>query len=207
MSRSLKILYIILRFVFTRNSSYVYCRLARLTGTFKNHLDYRMWLERYQTVSIRSFSFVKGQQAFEIKPVNVLPRSPKMNIYQTDTAIFLATKYEKIIMACCYLNFYKYFFHFELLTSNTMKNENIHLNSWHHSHKKQKDGLETRAVLLIFSLELEISGVAIERIHQTSEKWWLLWGIAKRKWVWGCFSQLLLLWLWCQHFWGSSEDC
>ena len=38
-----------------------------------------------------------------------------------------------------------------------------------HSHKKQKDSLETRALLLIFSLE--ISGVAVQRIHQNSEKW------------------------------------
>ena len=39
-----------------------------------------------------------------------------------------------------------------------------------HSHKKRK---ETRAALLIFSLELEISMVAVQRIHQNSEKWWL----------------------------------
>ena len=31
-----------------------------------------------------------------------------------------------------------------------------------HSHKKRDDSLETRAVLLIFSLELEISGVGVE---------------------------------------------
>ena len=31
-----------------------------------------------------------------------------------------------------------------------------------HSHKKWKDSLETRAVLLIFSFELEISGVAVQ---------------------------------------------
>ena len=43
-----------------------------------------------------------------------------------------------------------------------------------HSHKKRKDSLETRAVLLIFSLKLEIYGVAFQRIHQNSEKWWLL---------------------------------
>ena len=35
-----------------------------------------------------------------------------------------------------------------------------------HSHKKRKDSLKTRAVLLIFSLELEISGVAVQSIHQ-----------------------------------------
>ena len=31
--------------------------------------------------------------------------------YQTETAIFLATKHEKTIMACSYLNFLKYFLH------------------------------------------------------------------------------------------------
>ena len=39
---------------------------------------------------------------------------------------------------------------------------------WMHSHKKRKI-VETRAVLLIYSLELEISGVAIQRIHQNSK--------------------------------------
>ena len=34
-----------------------------------------------------------------------------------------------------------------------------------HSHKKQKDSLETRAALLIILLELEISGVAVQSIH------------------------------------------
>ena len=38
-----------------------------------------------------------------------------------------------------------------------------------HSHKKQKDSLETWAVLL-FLLELEMSGVAVQSIHQNSEK-------------------------------------
>ena len=46
----------------------------------------------------------------------------------------------------------------------------IHLNSWHPTHKKQKDDLETQVVFLIFSLELEIFiGVAIKRIHQTAK--------------------------------------
>ena len=39
-----------------------------------------------------------------------------------------------------------------------------------HSHKKQKDSLETWAVLLLFLLELEMSGVAVQSIHQNSEK-------------------------------------
>ena len=76
----------------------------------------------------------------------------------------------------------------------------------HHGHEKRKDSLETQAVLSIFSLELEISGATVQRIHQNSEKWWLLWGITQWKWLWRCFSHILLLWLWCQRFWGSSED-
>ena len=31
--------------------------------------------------------------------------------------------------------------------------------------------METLAVLLIFPLELEISGVAVQRIHENSERW------------------------------------
>ena len=74
-------------------------------------------------------------------------------------------------MAWIYLIFYKCFLHFELLASNTIKNENIHLNSWHHNHMKQKNSLETQVVLLIFSLEPEISWVAVQGIHQNSKKW------------------------------------
>ena len=69
---------------------------------------------------------------------------------QTETAISLATKHEKTIMVCSYLNFYQNSLHFitfgpEILK---MKNESIHLNSWHHSHKKQKDSLETQVVFV-----------------------------------------------------------
>ena len=68
---------------------------------------------------------------------------------QTETAIFLATKHEETIMACSYLNFFKHFLHFELLISNTLKMKvYIHLNSWHLSHKKQKDGLETQVIFI-----------------------------------------------------------
>ena len=49
----------------------------------------------------------------------------------------------------------------------------------YHSHKKRKDSLETRAVPLIFSPELEIFGVAVQSIHQNSEKWRLLLGTAQ----------------------------
>ena len=39
----------------------------------------------------------------------------------------------------------------------------------YHSQRKRKDSLETRAVLLIFSLELEISRVAVQSIHQKAK--------------------------------------
>ena len=40
----------------------------------------------------------------------------------------------------------------------------------YHSHKKGKDSFKTQAVLLIFSFEIEISRMAVQRIHQNSEK-------------------------------------
>ena len=53
--------------------------------------------------------------------------------------------------------------------------------------------------------ELETFWVVVQRLHQNSKKWWLLWGLAQSKWPWGCFTHFLLLWLWCQRFWGSLE--
>ena len=76
-----------------------------------------------------------------------------------------------------------------------------------HSHKKRKDSLETRAVLSKLFLELEIYGVAVQCIHQNSEKWQRLLGTARWKWLWSCFSHVLLLWPWCQGFWGSVDEC
>ena len=50
---------------------------------------------------------------------------------------------------------------------------------FNHSHKKWKDSLETLAALLIFSPELEIFEVAVQSIHQNSEKWRLWLGTAQ----------------------------
>ena len=45
------------------------------------------------------------------------------------------------------------------MASNTNKNESIRLNSCHHSHKKQKDGLETQVVFVdIFAWTWNIWG-------------------------------------------------
>ena len=43
--------------------------------------------------------------------------------------------------------------------------------NFHHSHKKRNNSPETRAVLLIFLLELEIPGVTVQSIRQNSKKW------------------------------------
>ena len=40
---------------------------------------------------------------------------------------------------------------------------------WVHSHKKPKNSLETWAVILIFSLERKIFGVAVQSIHQNGD--------------------------------------
>ena len=83
--------------------------------------------------------------------------------YQTETAILLATKHEKTIMAGSYLNFLKIFPSFRTFGSQYYKNESIHLNSWKH-----------RSYLLIFSRELELFGGTIQKMHQNSKKWCLL---------------------------------
>ena len=49
-----------------------------------------------------------------------------------------------------------------------------------HSQKKWKDSLETQAILLILLLELEMSGVAVQTIHQNSKKWKLLLGLLSK---------------------------
>ena len=55
---------------------------------------------------------------------------------------------------------------------------NIATIQYFHIHKKRKDSLEIWTILLIFSLELEIFGVAVQSIHQNSKKWRLLLGTA-----------------------------
>ena len=65
--------------------------------------------------------------------------------YQTETAIFLATKHEKTIMAFSYLDFLKIFPSFQIFGPQYYKNEIIHLNSWKH-----------RSYFMTFSLELDL---------------------------------------------------
>ena len=51
-------------------------------------------------------------------------------------------------MVRSYLNFLKIFPSFWTFGQQYYKNESIHLNSWRHSHKKQKYGLETQVVFV-----------------------------------------------------------
>ena len=107
----------------------------------------------------------KGPKSF-IESINQ-SRSPKKNIcwygtqklpnqnlniylynYQREAAIFIATKHKKAIMACSYLNFLKIFPSFWTIGQQYYKNESIHLDSWHHSHKKQGDKLKIQVVFV-----------------------------------------------------------
>ena len=78
----------------------------------------RVPLEGYQTICIRFFSFVKGQQVFKsinqsavytavriTQKEHLLTWKSDLYNYQRETAIFLAAKHEKIIMALSYLIF------------------------------------------------------------------------------------------------------
>ena len=72
---------------------------------------YRIWLEVYKIICVRSVSFAKSQQAFKIKPVNTQSRSPRTltkrrsadtklsNYPETETAIFIAVNHDEAIMA------------------------------------------------------------------------------------------------------------
>ena len=109
----------------------------------------------------------KGQQAFESINQSIYSQDdPKrtsagmelrqelgtqnLNIYlynyQTETAIFLATKYEKTVMYGVQL--FNFFFNISFILNFWPANESIHLNSWDHNHKKQKDCLETQVLFV-----------------------------------------------------------
>ena len=68
-----------------------------------------------------------------------------MTKYETETAIFLATKHEKTVMD---VQLFKFFFSISFILNFWPANESIHLNSWHHNHKKQEDRLETQVLFV-----------------------------------------------------------
>ena len=71
--------------------------------------------------------------------------------------------------------------------------------------KKRKNSLETQVVLLIFSLELEISGVAENKSKQKKMAAFSEYFLSEDDFE-KSFNHFLLLLLWCQLFWGSWED-
>ena len=95
-----------------------------------------------------------------------LKTTQNLNIYrynhQTETAIFVATKHKKTIMACSYLNFLKHFFHFEFLASNTIKMKVFIKIPGTTVIKNKKIVWKHRSYLLIFLLELEIFEVDVK---------------------------------------------
>ena len=68
MPRPSKTLYVVYHFTLCAHKSYVYWRLAHLTGVFKKHTEKQCWelsdlIRRiYQIIFVRFFSFAKGQQ-------------------------------------------------------------------------------------------------------------------------------------------------
>ena len=159
---------------------------------------YRVSWERYLIICVRSFSFARPTSFRKYKPVSDIQQSgspkrtsadmelrnyPKLNIYlynyQTETAIFLVGKknksMKKTTMVRSYLNFLKIFPSFWTFGQQYYKNESIHLNSWRHSHKKQKYGLETQVVFVdIVSWTWIIWSFCcfdVQKIHQNSKKW------------------------------------
>ena len=58
-----------------------------------------------------------------------------------------------------------------------VKKHKLMNNSIYHSEKKQKDSLKTWGVLLIFLLELEMSEVVVQQMHQNTKKWLFSCGI------------------------------
>ena len=99
-------------------------------------------------------------------------------------------------MACSYLHFLKIFPSFQTFGPQYYKNGSIHLNSWKH-----------RLYLLIFSLELEIFGVVVQKMHQNSKNG----GFCEELLSENDFEAALVNfcccdYLWCQYFRGSSEN-
>ena len=92
------------------------------------------------------------------------------NNCQTETAIFLAAKHEKTIMACSYLIFFYISFILNFWPVILIKIK-VFIYIPGTIHTKQKDGLETQIVFVDIFASLEIFGVTVQRIHQNSEKW------------------------------------
>ena len=83
--------------------------------------------------------------------------------YDMQLFVFLKTN-----ISCCIFNF---------SWPACYKNESIHLNSGTIVIWNRKMVWKHRSYLLIFLLKLEIFGMSVQRIHHSSKKWKLLWGM------------------------------
>ena len=96
--------------------------------------------------------------------------------------------------------FFKTFLSFWIFGQQYYKNESIHQNSWHHSHKKQKDSLETQVVFVdIFAWTWNIWG---RRKVNTSKQQKMVAFV--KLFSENCFEAVLVNFccygLWCQCF-------
>ena len=81
---------IILRFALANHMYTDSCNWDLSKSGWFSAVYYRIWLEGSQIICFRSFWFPKGQQAFKIKPVNILSRSPRTLIKRTSADMELS---------------------------------------------------------------------------------------------------------------------
>ena len=74
-----------------------------------------------------------------------------------------------------------------------------------HSHTRRKDGWKDGPYCYYFCLNLKYPGWPY-REYIKKRKMMVLWAITQWKYFWSCSSHFILLWLWRQHFWDTSED-
>ena len=94
------------------------------------------------------------------------------------------------------------------MQSTCSRDESVEWKTWldfeDHGHKKRKDSLETWSILLIFSLELKHLEWLYKKYMKTAKHGNFVRNCSV-KMTWR-LSHFLLLRLWWQCFWGSSEE-
>ena len=118
--------------------------------------------------------------------------------YQTETPIFLAAKHEKTIMACSYLNFFKYFLHFELLANNIIKMK-VFIKIPGTIVIRNRKMVWKGHIWWYFFRELEIPNIWGGCTENTPQQWKVVAGFSEELLsennFWDYFIQFLLLWL------------
>ena len=99
---------------------------------------------------------------------------PKIKTFMFITAkqiqlFFWLQSMKKQLWLAVILIFFEIFPSFWAFGQQYYKNESIHLNSWHHNHKKQKDSLETQVVSVdIFAWIWNIWGSRIKKSQKAN---------------------------------------